>query len=61
MRPQFAGVSIRIVSMDLEEHIDCRFDYFALAAGDTGMITFENGQVKYRSSFYSIFSSLHLI
>uniref|UniRef100_A0A914ZLL6 CUB domain-containing protein n=1 Tax=Parascaris univalens TaxID=6257 RepID=A0A914ZLL6_PARUN len=50
MRPQFAGVSVRIVSMDLEEHIDCRFDYFALVAGDTGVITFENGQVNYAAT-----------
>ncbi|VDM27962.1 unnamed protein product [Toxocara canis] len=52
VRPQFAGVSIRIVSMDLEEHVDCRFDYFALAAGDTSMVSFENGQVKYVASCF---------
>lgn len=40
----FAGVMLKIISMDLEEHIDCRFDYVAISS-DLGSVSYENGQL----------------
>ncbi|VDK77902.1 unnamed protein product [Litomosoides sigmodontis] len=44
IRPMFAGVMLKIISMDLEEHIDCRFDYVAISSDLSG-VSYENGQL----------------
>ncbi|CAG9535646.1 unnamed protein product [Cercopithifilaria johnstoni] len=44
IRPIFAGVMLKIISMDLEEHVDCRFDYVAISS-DLGGVSYEDGQL----------------
>lgn len=40
----FTGIMLKIISMDLEEHIDCRFDYVAFSS-DAGGVSYEDGQL----------------
>lgn len=35
---------LKIISMDLEEHADCRFDYVAISS-DIGGVSYEDGQL----------------
>uniref|UniRef100_A0A158PT14 Cubilin n=1 Tax=Brugia timori TaxID=42155 RepID=A0A158PT14_9BILA len=44
IRPMFAGVMLKIISMDLEEHIDCRFDYIAISSDLSG-VSYDDGQL----------------
>ncbi|VDP15149.1 unnamed protein product [Onchocerca flexuosa] len=44
IRPMFAGLRLKIISMDLEEHVDCRFDYVAISS-DVDGVNYENGQL----------------
>ncbi|KAM3716945.1 Cubilin [Dirofilaria immitis] len=44
IRPMFTGVVLKIISMDLEEHVNCRFDYVAISS-DIGGVNYENGQL----------------
>uniref|UniRef100_A0A183D0Y3 CUB domain-containing protein n=1 Tax=Gongylonema pulchrum TaxID=637853 RepID=A0A183D0Y3_9BILA len=44
VRPMFTGLLLKIISMDLEEHVDCRFDYVAISS-DANFVTYEDGQL----------------
>lgn len=49
VRPKFTGISLKVISLDLEEHINCNYDYIAYSIGD---IDFKDGQIRYLCEEY---------